>query len=509
MASRLRVLIVEDSPADAELVVAELQRGGYDVVTSRVQTADAMRDQLQRESWDLVISDFSMPNFSAPNALKILQQTVLKHPPFIIVSGTVGEDTAVAALKAGASDFMSKNNLSRFLPAVERELRDATLRREREALEVQLHHAQQLEVIGRLAGGIAHDFNNILSAILGYSEMVLEQIGPDKPISHDLQEISDAANRGAALTRQLLALSRKQTMRMGPIDLSEIVAALRDMLLRLIREDIDLRVALAEAVPPIIGDRSQLEQVVMNLVTNARDAMPHGGVLTISTAMSNDAPDQMTLTVSDTGSGIDEATKAHIFEPFFTTKDVGKGTGLGLATVYGIVKQLGGEIAIDSEIGQGTTFRLSFPVAVGDTPAPLAAVHARVAHVPEARYVILVVDDEQSVRKILCRILLRHGYEVLEADGPLTAAEIARTYGGPLHLVVSDVVMPDLYGPEMVKALRVQRPELPVVYVSGYADHVTSPRAAIDGADTLLEKPFSASELLETVRQALAAPTLK
>lgn len=497
---QLRVLLIEDCAADADLLVKELGRGGYDLSTTRVQTADAMRDALQRDSWDLVISDYRMPTFNAPEALEVLKSTGY-HIPFIIVSGTVGEDTAVDALKAGASDFLSKNNLSRLLPAIDRELRDATSRRERALLEAQLGQAQQLEVIGRLAGGVAHDFNNILSAILGYSEMVLEQIGPDKPISQDLREIADAANRGAALTRQLLAFSRKQTMHVGPIDVNASVSALHQMLLRLLREDIALRLELAETLPLIVGDRSQLEQIVMNLVTNARDAMPNGGALVIATSVPSAG--EVMLSVSDTGSGMDAATQSHIFEPFFTTKPVGKGTGLGLATVYGIVKQLGGQIAISSEIGRGTTFHLTFPIAVGATAVPATNAAVIAPHVADGRYVILVVDDDSGVRKMLCRTLSRHGYTVLEASGPLGAMDLVRDHAGPIHLVVSDLIMPDMYGPELVTSLRAIRGDLPVLYVSGYAEDAVSRRATLQSTDAVLEKPFTASDFLERVRRTL------
>ena len=338
--------------------------------------------------------------------------------------------------------------------------------------------------------------------------MVLEQIGPDKPISRDLQEISNAANRAAALTRQLLAFSRKQAMHVRPLNLNEIVGPLRDMLQRLIREDIEMRVELAETLPPIVADPIQLEQVLMNLATNARDAMPDGGVLRVTTGFtsSEDGGPHVTLSVSDTGSGMDAETQTHIFEPFFTTKSVGKGTGLGLATVYGIVQQLGGQISISSQVGEGTTFRLTFPAALDSIVSPATPRRSLGPQVADKRHLVLVVDDEKSVRRIIARILARHGYDVLEAGGPQDAIDIARTSPAQIDLVVSDVVMPEMYGPEMVSVLRTMRENLPVLYVSGYMDEPVSSRGALRGNAPVLEKPFSASDLLEAVRNVLAEP---
>ncbi len=372
----LRVLLVEDSSLDADLLVAALEAAGYDAITERVQTSDEMREALKRGRWQVILSDYSLPAFSAPEALAIAQEL---HPelPFIIVSGTVGEETAVAALKAGASDFLVKGRLTQLVPAIERELREATLRHEREldrdALEDRLRQSQKLEGIGRLAGGIAHDFNNLLTVIIGYTEMVLDQIGPDKPISKDLEEIRRASDRAVALTRQLLAFSRKQTLTVAAMDLNGIIVSIRNMLERLISEDIVIQSRLSVSLPTILGDRVQMEQVVMNLVMNARDAMPRGGVITIDTKPVDASEVQsathervapgryVALVISDTGQGMDVPTQARIFEPFFTTKGAGEGTGLGLATVYGVVQQLGGHIAVSSAIAQGTTFSLYLP----------------------------------------------------------------------------------------------------------------------------------------------------
>ena len=516
----LRVLLVEDSESDAELLLAELNRSGYHVTCERVQTADEMRAALQHESFHVVLSDYSLPSFSAPAALAVLKE---HQPdlPFIIVSGTVGDETAVEALKAGASDFLVKGKLARLAPALERELREAELKRERarerEALEAQLRQSQKLEGIGRLAGGIAHDFNNLLTAIIGYTEMVLEQIGPDKPISKDLEEIRKASDRAAALTRQLLAFSRKQTLHVAAMDVNDIVLSMRDMLQRLIGEDVDLRVALAGGSQQILADRVQLEQVLMNLVVNARDAMPRGGTLTVSTApaLAGEAAavvhekiapgGYVKLSVADTGTGMDAATEARIFEPFFTTKPTGQGTGLGLSMVYGVVQQLGGHISVTSAPQRGTTFTMYFPAsgAAGQGADPSIAVPKVRAPLAEGRELVLVVEDQGAVRELVSRVLTRHGYKVLEASNGVEALQLVEQAKGTIQLVVSDMVMPNMDGPEMVAVLRKTRPDLKVLYMSGYSGETIAQRGGLSVSTPVLEKPFTAFVLLRAVHQAL------
>jgi signal transduction histidine kinase len=513
----LRVLLVEDSPADAELVVAELSRGGYDVTVERVDSADAMRRALTREQWHIVLSDYSMPQFSAPEALAVLRE-FSPELPFMIVSGTVDEEIAVASMKAGACDFLVKGKLARLVPALERELREVDLRKGREqarhALEEQLRHSQKMEGIGRLAGGIAHDFNNLLTAILGYTEMVLEQIGPDKPISADLAEIHKAADRAAALTRQLLAFSRKQTLHVTALDVNEIIETMRAMLQRMIGEDIEFRVSLTPGLKPVLADRVQLEQVVLNLVMNARDAMPRGGVLSIETRAADPSAvsavvhkpvvpgEYLCLTVADTGIGMDSVTQSHIFEPFFTTKETGKGTGLGLATVYGVVQQLGGHIAVRSELGHGSSFQLFFPKLDGVKPAAPTALRAS-APLAEQRETVLVVEDQPAVRQLAARVLTRHGYAVFEAGGAAEALSIAEAFNGTIHLVLSDVVMPAMDGPDMAVILRKMRPNIRVLYMSGYTGEALAERGGLDAEDQILEKPFTATTLLQSVRGRL------
>jgi two-component system cell cycle sensor histidine kinase/response regulator CckA len=513
----LRALLVEDSLADAELLVAALDEAGYHAETVRVQTADEMRAALRQSSWHVILSDYSLPAFSGPEALAIAKE-LQPETPFIMISGDVGEDTAVNALKAGAADFLVKGRLARLAPAIERELRETALRRERElerlALEDRLRQSQKLEGIGRLAGGIAHDFNNLLTVIIGYTEMVLDQIGPDKPISKDLAEIRSASDRAVALTRQLLAFSRKQTLNVVTMDLNTVIESMRNMLERLISADIGIRSQLGDDLPPILADRVQVEQIVMNLVMNARDAMPRGGVITIDTrAVTADAVRAATheravaarnvaLEIRDTGQGMDSATQARIFEPFFTTKGAGEGTGLGLATVYGVVQQLGGHIAVSSRPGNGTTFSLYFPEceeaikhdqAQRRSSAPLAA----------QREVILVVEDQRGVRQLASRILNRYGYTVVEAADAKEALDIAEKPDQVLDLVISDVVMPVMGGPELLARLKTLRPMTRALYMSGYTGDDLSRRIGERPGVFVLEKPFSASALLRAVRDVL------
>jgi signal transduction histidine kinase len=507
----LGVLLVEDCEADAALLLHELRRGGYDVSSVRVQTDAALRDALKGRSWDVVLSDYSMPSFSAPEALAIVRNSQ-PDLPFIIVSGTIGEETAVSALKAGACDFLVKGRLARFLPALERELREVELRRERArtqaALEEQLRQAQKMEAIGQLAGGIAHDFNNLLTAILGYGELLTEQIGPDKPMGRDLREITAAAERAAALTRQLLAFSRKQVLTMTAVDLNLVVKNLEAMLRRLIGERIRINAILDERLPTVIADATQLEQVIMNLCVNARDAMPAGGTVTIrteflavdGTATDSSATGLVRMMVTDTGTGIPPEIKAKIFEPFFTTKDRGHGTGLGLAAVHGIVAQLGGSIVVESTAGQGTTFQICLPASeVAVTPTVAPPDEAK----PIGGETILLVEDESGVRSFVRLALQRFGYRVVEADSGEAALALLTQLDRPIDLLLSDVVLNGMGGRELAAQVKQLSPTSRTLFMSGYAEKVASANGVLDPEVSVLEKPFTSRALLVKVRRVL------
>jgi hypothetical protein len=384
---------------------------------------------------------------------------------------------------------------------------------ERTRLESQLLQAQKLEAVGRLAGGVAHDFNNLLGVITGYSGLLLKSLGPQHPASKRVEQIQMAAERAAALTRQLLAFSRKQVLQPRVLDLDEIAASVERMLLRVIAANIQLVRRPGAGLGRIRADPGQIEQVLMNLVLNARDAMPKGGVVVVETAnvdLGNEyarehpevhAGPFVMLSVSDNGDGMDAETRAHIFEPFFTTKDEGKGTGLGLATVFGIVQQSGGSITVESQPGAGTTFRICFP-RVEDALSRSAPVAAE-GLPPGGSETILLVEDAESLRVMIREMLEGAGYTVLESSDPEEALPRVDTVGAPVRLLLTDVVMPRMSGPDLAKSVRLVRPEIKVLFMSGYTDEAMSLHGALAAGIQFIQKPFLADALLRKVREAL------
>ena len=386
----------------------------------------------------------------------------------------------------------------------------------RKRLEEQLLQARKMEAVGMLAGGVAHDFNNILTAIIGYSELLLREINPYDPRHSDVKEIKKAADRAAALTAQLLAFSRRQILQPTVLDLNATVANMGKMLRRLIREDIDLLTVLDPALGRVKADPAQIEQVIVNLAVNARDAMPQGGKLTIETA--NVVLDEdyarrhaevqpgayVMLAVSDTGVGMDAETLSHIFEPFFTTKEVGKGTGMGLATVYGIVKQSEGHIWVYSEPGQGTTFKIYLPrIEEALESSKRVSIPAESLQGSET---ILLVEDEDVVREPVRRVLSQNGYTVLEARHGGEALQVCEQHEGPIHLLVTDVVMPRMSGRELAERLASLHPGMKVLYISGYTDNAIAHRGVLEPGTAFLQKPFTPYALALKVRQVLDAP---
>jgi PAS domain S-box-containing protein len=757
---------VDDSAEDAELLTRVLRRAGLEPECRRVDNRADMSAALGEQTWDIVIADYSMPQFSGTAALALLRERDA-DTPFIFVSGTIGEETAVAALRSGAQDYVLKGNLARLAPAVERELRDAELRRERrraeeklkrsearyrelfenapvalyrtlpsgeildangalvkllgypsreamlrhsavehyvdpaerlrwverlgqsgvavdfetrlrrvdgvevvvensgkvvrdsegrvlyiegslvditerrraerelratkerlshvvaassaviyvldarseelaltwvseniisilgwardevvsrgwwadqvhpedreraraergsvlsadrvgqeyrlrrkdgsyrwvldesrlvrdaagapeevigawldvtekKSLEAQLQQSQKMEAIGRLAGGIAHDFNNLLTAIRGYADLLREQIREGDPRRADVDEIRRAADRAAGLTRQLLTFSRRQVLQPRILDLNEVIAAMDRMLRRIIGEDVELVAVSFPGLWPVKADPGQIEQVVVNLAVNARDAMPRGGRLTIETAnVELDEGYQAThgfavepgryvmLAVTDTGTGMTQEVQARIFEPFFTTKEPGKGTGLGLATAYGIVKQSGGHITVYSELGRGSTFKLYLPQAPPEAQASVA--RAAPEGLTEGTETVLLVEDDAAVRRLARQILERLGYSVLEARSPADALDMAGR-AGPIHLVVTDVVMPGMSGRELADRVGRLRPGVKILYTSGYPGEAIARQGVLETGTEFLPKPFTANGLAQKVRQVL------
>jgi len=392
---------------------------------------------------------------------------------------------------------------------------------ERRALEQQLRQSQKMEAIGRLAGGIAHDFNNLLMVISGYSEFLLDRLGPDPALRGPAREIAGAAERATSLTRQLLAFSRKQMLTPKVLDLNGVVTENLKMLTRLIGEDIDLVMIPGAELGPVKADPGQVEQVILNLAVNARDAMPQGGRLTIETSNVTldeayarlHAPvqpgDYTMLAITDTGVGMDGETQSHIFEPFFTTKGT-KGTGLGLSTVYGIVKQSGGYIWVYSEPGRGTSFKIYLPhvtaeeVAVVEQPAAVAAPVA--AETPEET--ILVVEDEVNLRRLTRQFLENQGYAVVEAADGAAAVQICVAHQGTIHLLLTDVIMPGMNGRELAHRVSEIRPNIKVMYMSGYTENAIGHNGTLDAGITLLQKPFTLHALKAKVREVLDQTTL-
>ena len=618
----LRVLIIDDSEDDAHLLVRELKRGGYELTHERVDTGVALKAALDRQVWDLVIGDSTMPNFSGVEALALVRDRG-RDVPYICVSGTITEEAAVAAMKAGANDWVTKGQLKRLLPAIERELREAkgradlrlveasyqtlvehapvgiyrsshdgrflsvntalvrmlgyesaaqvlgldmardvyadaaerqrlvdrdtysdrqydeveaTWKRkdgrlltvqlsvravrngarqveyyetfvrdvtEQRRLQQQLLQSQKMEAVGRLAGGIAHDFNNLLTVITSYSDLLLEDLAKDDAKRGDVEQVRKAADGAASLTRQLLAFSRQQVLAPRVVSLNVVVEGLQKMLRRVIGEDIELATALAPDLGAVKADVGQLEQVLMNLTVNARDAMPTGGKLTIETAnVEHDGRRCVMLAVTDTGIGMDEATKARIFEPFFTTKEAGKGTGLGLATVYGIVNQSGGFIWVYSEPGNGTSFKIYLPRV--DAPAE-GVTSAGGVSVPRGIETVLLVEDAAAVRAVAKQVLERQGYRVLEAPDGQAALRVAQEHRGPIHLLLTDVVMPVLSGRRLAEELTRLRPDTKVLYASGYTDDSVVRHGILESGTAYLQKPFTPDSLARKVREVLDA----
>jgi two-component system cell cycle sensor histidine kinase/response regulator CckA len=390
---------------------------------------------------------------------------------------------------------------------------DVTQRRQ---LEDQLRQAQKMEAVGQLAGGVAHDFNNMLAVILSYSALISLELDGESALIADMEEITAAARRGASLTRQLLTFSRQESWQPKIVALNTLVANLQNMLSRLIGEDVDLAAVLDGRIGSILADPGQLEQVLMNLVLNARDAMPHGGKLTITTrnAVVDDSSGRaldgppgryVVLAVTDTGIGMDSATQSRIFEPFFTTKEIGRGTGLGLSTVFGIVKQSGGMLLVHSEVGRGTTFEAYFPSVA--TPADLDAPSARKPAPARGSETVLLVEDDERVRVSVRRLLSRHGYTVVEATNGRHALEVLQSHTGSIHLVLTDLVMPEMDGRTMASQMLARFPDLRVLYMSGYSEHTLMKGTPISTSDHFVQKPFSLDAMMTAVRGALGHPS--
>jgi len=513
----IRILLVDDDPQVRALIEMSLMDAHFERVLEVVTTAAAGLQRITADQHDIYLIDQRLPDGTGIDLIRDAKQQGATKP-FIVLTGYGSGALDEAALREGAADYVEKHLVGAYLErSIRYALRNWQAGRALHEREEQLRHAQKMEAVGRLAGGVAHDFNNLLTAIIGYTDLVAERLPDKDPTARDVREIRRAADRATALTRQLLAFSRRQFLNPTVLDVNDTVSGLLQMLPRLIGEHIETTTRLWPALGLVKADAAQIEQIVMNIVLNARDAMPTGGHLTIETAnveLTEDRARAETLTVppgdyvmlsiSDTGTGMDAATRARAFEPFFTTKAKGKGTGLGLATVYGIVEQTGGGIALDTAPGRGTTVRVYLPVTTAVLEPERPAV---VPIATEGTETLLLVEDNAAVRELSARALRRRGYTVYEAGNADEAIEWASRSLVKPHLLVTDVVMPGLSGPNLAARLMHQNPQMRVLYMSGYSDDATTVHGTFWGGVPLLQKPFTPAQLAERVRMTLDAAT--
>lgn len=519
MPQPLRFLHLESHQAGTDLISSTLRDAGISCRPTRVQTREEFLAALRQEGFSLILADDSVPGFDGADALS-LARTVRPEVPFLFVSGSQSEDFVIEMMQRGATDYIFKQRLGRLVPSIKRTLRDIDERLERrraeEALrlsEKQLRQAQKMEVVGRLAGGLAQDFNDLLTVIMGHSQALLGELASGHPIRAKIEEMQNAGERAAGLIRQLLAFSRNQAVEPTVLSLNGVVGHAEPLLRRLIGDDIQLVIRPDPFDGHVKADLDQFEQVIVNLVANARDAMPNGGLLAIETSQTELTRTPMhhlqplplgryvKLTVTDTGCGMDAEVLSHLFEPFFTTKDERHSTGLGLSTVFGIVTTNGGGIDVWSQVGHGTTFDLYFPlidrqVMPGNTPESKDRLR-------QGSETILLVEDESGVRELVRNELARMGYHVVEAKNGVEACLSATQQSCHVDLLLTDVVMPGMNGRELAQHLSVIKPNLRVLFMSGYLDDISVNRGMDPHRTTFLQKPFTPDVLARTVRALL------
>jgi two-component system cell cycle sensor histidine kinase/response regulator CckA len=525
MAVSLRVLIVEDRPADVELMLHQLRQDGFapewqcvDTEAGYVAALEAALD----EDLDLILADYSLPQFDAKGALRLLQESGL-DVPFIVVTGTVSEEAAVACMKQGAADYLLKDRLARLGEAVRRALGEKELRDQHSRLEEQMRQREKLAAVGQLAGGIAHDFNNYLTTIMLYAQLLLKRPHLPADLEPMVETILSQSRQAAKLVQQILDFSRRSVMETRPIDLSPLVEGIASILQRTLPDDIRIRTEIGSEGCIASVDPSRIQQVVMNLALNARDAMDRGGELVLGLhiveVQEDGEPPEMgmsagrwvCLSVSDTGTGMTEEVRSHLFEPFFTTKAEGQGTGLGLAQVHGIVKQHAGHITAETNVGQGTTFRIYLP-AVERGESQIFSEQALA--VPKGKgEVILLVENEESIREASQETLELLGYTVLAAANGLEALEIYRSMaradpkkeGAGIDLVLTDLVMPGMGGRELLQELRGMDSHVKILLMTGHALSETLGELTETDIPDVVQKPFEVNALAEAVRRALSA----
>ncbi|MDR3607574.1 MAG: response regulator [Oligoflexia bacterium] len=504
-ADLIRLLVIEDSEDDYLMLVRELSRAGLEHESTRVDSEEAFKRALD-QSWDIIISDYNVPGFGGLHALSIVRKREMDIP-FILMSGTIGEDIAVEAMRTGAQDYIMKGHSARLVPAISRELKEAELRRRTQAelreREEQLRQAQKMEAIGQLAGGLAHDFNNILAVIGCHVDMILKSAEDVQAVRAGAESIEHAQDRASALVRNLLAFSRKQALAPRNIDLNSFLRGAENVLQLAVGKGNELVIELDPEIPGVLADPVQIEQILMNFAVNARDAMPEGGRLTIRTThegsgSESNSLDRVLLTVADTGCGMDPSIMSRIFEPFFTTKEVGKGSGLGLSTVFGIVKQLEGEITVDSKPGMGTIFRIYFPGMIGDEQVSSETSVSGASPKPSDG-TVLVVEDDARLRKALSNILRNRGYLVFEAGNGEEALSLGKDSLEALDLVIADVDMSEGSEPAFIRELGKLQRTVKFLCISGYSDRPTESLGDDGKRIHFLQKPFNGQTLLSRI----------
>jgi two-component system, cell cycle sensor histidine kinase and response regulator CckA len=508
-----KILIVDDDYSMRLLTKAALEKNGFQV--EEAENGISALAAFQDFHPNLILLDVLMPEmdgFATCSALRQLPGG--ENLPIVITTGLDDKESINRAFEAGATDFITKPITWALLGyRVGYILRASQVWQQRQQLEEQLYQSQKMEAVGRLAGGVAHDLNNILTVIKGCAEFIFSRLEESDPLHQDVASVLEASEQAACLTRQLLAFSRKQVLQPKVFDLNSIVSTLDKMLRRVIGGDIELNTIVEPEAVVVKADPGQLEQVIMNVVINARDAMPRGGRLTIETSKVfldeaycqlhvDITPGQYALlAISDTGLGMDPDTQVRIFEPFFTTKAHDKGTGLGLATVHGIIKQSGGFIWVYSEPGQGTTFKIYLPATCEQVEEP------RMAAAPGASCqgseTILIVEDDAAVRRVARRILEHYGYTILEAGTGKEALAIGKQYPGSINLLLTDVIMPEMSGKELVDLWNDQHPETKVIYTSGFTENAIAHNGALDQDIYFIQKPYRPNALARIVRQVL------
>ena len=513
MKTKLRILHIEDSPEDSELIHRLLIENGLPCDVSRVETRAEIFDALEKKNFDVILSDCKLPDFDGMRALEIAH-ALTPETPFVFVSGTIGEETAIESLRSGATDYVLKDRLSRLVPAVKRALAEAEERAMCRQLQRRLREAGRLEAISTLSNGIAHDFNNILTIILGHASLLPIERQKEERVLEIGRTISDAARRGSEIVQQLLAFARKSDGHVAPADLNRYIEAHLNALKEKLPERIDLTFRPAPEVPKVMLDVRQLDRILDNLVTNSIDAMAKGGHVILSTGVvkASELPDLLPelaaeqyvrLTVTDTGKGIDSTTREHVFEPFYTTKDRGRGTGLGLPVVYGLMQAHQGYVDVQSEMGRGTSVTLYFPVPAALTASTAPSSPHQADPAVSGLETILVVEDEPDVRFFLETVLSTHHYTVLGAADVEEALEHFKVHEDEIKLVFSDVGLPMVDGIALGKKLRELKPDLPIILASGYPTKDFRERLSALGPQAFLSKPYNTQEILQTVRRAL------